>query len=458
MKNLLVILLLGLSATGLLAGPSHEADSLLRVLKTATTDTGRSGRIYVLTRLANEYLNASLDTALMYSTQAYKQAKKIRYADGLSRSANLIGTVYLRAGNFAKAQEYYLEKLKIEEQRNEPEMLAIALMNIAGAHQKAGNYDKAAAYTLQCDSIIDAHRIGHLKLYTLLNLGDIYEKWGKLPDAQRYTEKTYALALKQNDLNFEGAALNNLGNIYMKSGDPEQAIRHYAAALPFLEASGDQDFLAESTIGLAKAYRMLGRPDSALWYGKRSYAISKANGYLNKQLNAGLLLTGMFKDRNDIRQAFQFQEEALALNDSIFSKEKIAHSQFLSMEEDLRQRDIAEKKAEAEHERIMKLQFLSIGLALPILFFITLYLSNRKVKPKYIEFLGVVSLLLTFEYIMLLIHPLVGKITHHLPFYQLLIFAAIASILTPAHHRIEHWLLKLLTRKEKMSVLKIRIQ
>ena len=434
------------------------ADSLHVLLQHAPADTGKTGRVYILTRLAREYMNTNLDTALLLSNEAFKLAKKSKDNDGLSRAANLIGTVYLRAGNYSKALEFYILKLKIEEKRNNPEMLAIALMNIAGVHQKQGNFDKAIFYTFQCDSIIDANQLDHLKLITLLNLGDMFEKSGQLDKALDYTQKAYALAVKKQDADIRGSALNNLGNIYSKQGNPVLAIRHYTDAIPFLEQAGSYGFVAESELGLARQYLLVARHDSAMFYGKRSYDLSKQYGFLNKQFDAGIFLTKLYKQNHDLRQAFVYQEDALALNDSLFSKEKIARTQFLTMEEELRQKEIAEKKAEEEHARVQKLQYLTIALALPALFFITLYLSNRKIKPKFIEFLGIVSLLLTFEFIMLLLHPQIVRITNHLPLYQLLIFAVIASILTPAHHRIEQWLLKLLTHKEKLSVLNIRIQ
>jgi tetratricopeptide (TPR) repeat protein len=453
------LLILGMLCLVSVARAQHRAaDSLRNLLSQARTDTGYAGRVYLLTCLAEQYLNNSLDTALLYSGQAYKLAKKTDDPDGLSRAANIIGTVYLKAGNYSKALEYYIQKLKVDEKWNSKEMLAIALMNIAVVHTKEGNYEKAIAYTFQCDSIIETYKLARWKIYTLFNLGDMYEKSGKLDAALSYTQKAYALALKESNIDFQAAAFNNLGNIYARIGITELAIQNYKFALPLLEQVGDYAFQAESAIGLARQYQLLMRNDSALKYGLLSYEISRQQGFLNRQLEAGLFLTQLYKLKKDIQSAFNYQEEALALNDSIFSKEKIARSQFLSMEEDLRQKDLAEKRAEAEKARIVQLQFLTIGLVLPILFFITLYLSNRKIKPRYIEFLGLVSLLLTFEYIMLLIHPLVARITHHLPFYQLLIFAAIASILTPAHHRIEQWLLKLLARKEKLSVFKIRIQ
>jgi hypothetical protein len=58
-----------------------------------------------------------------------------------------------------------------------------------------------------------------------------------------------------------------------------------------------------------------------------------------------------------------------------------------------------------------------------------------------IRALGVLSLLFLFEYLTLLLHPRVASFTHHTPIYEILIFVAVAAILIPIHHRLEHWLI-----------------
>jgi hypothetical protein len=65
-----------------------------------------------------------------------------------------------------------------------------------------------------------------------------------------------------------------------------------------------------------------------------------------------------------------------------------------------------------------------------------------------IRLLGVLSLLFFFEYLTLLLHPTVAALTHHTPIYEILIFVAIAAVLIPAHHKLEHWVIhKLLLRR-----------
>lgn len=433
----------------------HTIDSLHLVLMTTEADTTRAD---ILCQLGQEYELFSPDTAIQYAQQAYRLSSNIKYKDGIARAANGIGSVYRLIGNYPKALEYFIYKLKIEEQRNNPKKMAITLMNIAGLYHMQKDETMALAYQTKADSIIDAAKIDYLKIYSLINLGDMFEKSGKLQQALLKTQNAYELSVKASDMNLSGVALNNLGNIYAHRGDTLTAIEQYKKALPYLLETQNEDIMAEATLGLAKQYILLSQKDSATRYALKSHQLAAKNGFLTRQLDAAVFLKELFKDKGDLKNAFTYQEEILTLKDSIFSKERISRLEAMTLEESLRQKEIAEKKMEEEHERQVKLQYLSIGIFLPILFFITVFLSNRKIKPKIIEFLGVVSLLLSFEYIMLLLHPLIVKITHHEPFYQLLIFAAIASVLTPAHHRIEEWLLEKLTLKEKISLFNFRIQ
>ncbi len=66
---------------------------------------------------------------------------------------------------------------------------------------------------------------------------------------------------------------------------------------------------------------------------------------------------------------------------------------------------------------------------------------------RYVRFMGIISLLILFEFLTLLLHPVVADFTHHNPVYELLIFVCIASLLIPAHHSLEHWMIAKLTNR-----------
>ena len=67
-----------------------------------------------------------------------------------------------------------------------------------------------------------------------------------------------------------------------------------------------------------------------------------------------------------------------------------------------------------------------------------------------IEFLGVVALLIVFEFINLLLHPFLEGITHHSPVLMLLALVCIAALLAPLHHKTENWATHKLVEKNKL--------
>lgn len=59
----------------------------------------------------------------------------------------------------------------------------------------------------------------------------------------------------------------------------------------------------------------------------------------------------------------------------------------------------------------------------------------------------VVALLIVFEFLNLLLHPVIGSITHHSPVFMLIALVCIAALLIPLHHKLEHWAKKMLVEK-----------
>ena len=122
----------------------------------------------------------------------------------------------------------------------------------------------------------------------------------------------------------------------------------------------------------------------------------------------------------------------------------------MTFEEDLRQQEVAAEKVKEEQQRKQNIQYAL--LALGILSFIILFLalSRRHItNTKVIQFLGVVVLLVVFEFLNLLLHPFLERITHHNPILMLLALVCIAALLVPLHHKLEKWATHKLVEKNK---------
>ena len=71
------------------------------------------------------------------------------------------------------------------------------------------------------------------------------------------------------------------------------------------------------------------------------------------------------------------------------------------------------------------------------------------INSKLIEFFGIIALLIVFEFLNLLLHPFLERITHHSPVLMLLALVCIAALLVPLHHKLEKWATHKLVEKNK---------
>lgn len=442
MKYITLSLFLLFSALNCLA-QNKAIDSLYKDLSQRKADTSQAITLY---KLSYQYLDYKPDSAMLLARQSYALSKKHRFLKGESKSLSMVASAYHALHNYPKAIETYIEQIKIEEKRQEPESIGNAYLSIALVYNSEREFKKALSYALKAESLAIEKKLSALLLYAKLNIGDIYEKDNQLGLAMIYANKAYELSVIQKKDELTGVALTNLGNVYFKQMSPEKASSYYKRSIPFLQAAEDYNNLSECYIGLAKVNKRIGRTDSAIFYAKLAYNLASENEFMAKSIDASRLLVTFYKSQAKIDSAFSYQEVMVKLTDSIDNKERAKQVQSITIAEDIRQREIIETREKEAEERKQKLQLLAIGVLIPIFFFISVFLSRRKVNKRVIEFSGVISLLMFFEYLTLFIHPFVAEKSHHSPIIEIVVFVIIASLLTPAHHKIEHWLINRLSK------------
>ncbi len=74
---------------------------------------------------------------------------------------------------------------------------------------------------------------------------------------------------------------------------------------------------------------------------------------------------------------------------------------------------------------------------------------NNEKNNNHLSFFVVIALLIVFEFLNLLLHPFLERITHHSPVLMLLALVCIAALLVPLHHRVEKWATNKLVEKNK---------
>ena len=434
----------------------NKADSLTVLLAKEKID---SNKVTLLWNLANACGTYNPDTALFLSQKALYLAQKIKFTEGESMSLGIIANTFIKIGNYPRALEFYIQKLKLEEKRENSRNQAIVTSNIGVVYGYQEEYRNALNCFFKADSIFNANNITDFQYYIALNIGDIYNSLNINDSAFLYYKRSHDLGERMKDGDFIGTSMVGLGHSYLKQGNDSLALQNYHGALPYLYAANDEERVCEAAIGLAKMYDKLNLADSAEYYARETLRLAENDGFLSWNLEASNFLNTHFKKAGQTDSALAYMEKAQALKDSINSKERIRASQELSSNEHFRQVQLAEARQRAKEEREKQLQFLFIGIFIPGLFLFTLFLSRIRVHVRLIKLMGVLSLLILFEYLTLLLHPYVLEFTHHTPVFEIMIFVSIAAVLIPTHHRIEHWLIEKLTqRRNKYTEGQFRIK
>jgi tetratricopeptide (TPR) repeat protein len=422
----------------------NEVDSLYQALSTHIND---SVRVKVLRNLSFYVYKHNPDSALKLSYQGLKLAKKIEYKVGISNCFEMLGLILTKTGNYTTALKYYIENLKIEEQLNSFEGIASVRNNIGIAYVYLEDYSSALSSFKKADSLVIHNNLTDLRFSVELNTGDVYEKLYKYDSAFLYYNQAMNVAIQtKNNYNMAKAKLA-IANVYLKTNQYELALANYSSANASFLIEKDEDLMSEANIGLAKVYLKKQQNDSVLHYAWKTLKTAKEDKFLSRELDVSIFLSDFFAANKQADSAFYYLKVSNQLKDSLIGVEKLKVAQKIALDENVRQAEMVEKMLEEKETKRQQIQHILIGMIIPMLFFLTVLLSRIRIKVKVVRFLGIISLLFLFEYLTLILHPIVAEITHHSPLLEVLIFVAIASFLIPAHHKIEHWMIELLVNR-----------
>jgi len=410
-------------------------DSLKKELLSAKDDSSRANILY---ELSYSYRGFDYDSSLHYAMLSLQQSAK-KYPKGQMRAYAAAGVALRYSGNYTTAIEFFLKGLQLAEKYKLPEEVFLCYHGLSTATKDMGDYKQAMEYGKKAMEYEAYSRTG--KMAVSGNFGDLYERMNKMDSALYYANNSYEEAMKQPEPSYYGKAftLETLGNIEEKLGNHELAIAYLTLSVKNAMAGNVKRELAEACTSLSKIYFRINRPDSAYHYA--AFVISNDPGSFYKLgiVNASDLLEQYFEGKGVLDSALFYYKLSASTREKILSEEKIRQVQNLQFNEKVRQQEIAATRAKEKEERAHDLQLISIALFITLFIASVIVLRHSKISPRWVEFLGILALLLLFEFIILLLHPFIMSITGHQPIFTLLVLVCIAAILIPSHHRAEKW-------------------
>src|SRR5687767_2485950 len=261
----------------------NKVDSLQKLLQAEKTDTGRVKLMWQMARDMGRY---NPDSSILTAQQALHLAKDIKYVEGQSRSLGILANSLAKIGNYPKALELNLEKLKLEEKGENPTNLSSVLMNIGIIYVFQDEYRKALEYYAKADSVMNQFNVDTFRFSIMLNIGDAYDRLNISDSAYVHFNKSYELAKQSGNANRIGLSLTGLGHSFRKLGSQEKALSNYREAIQYLKKANNDETLSEAALGLAQLFDQMKRRDSAAYYARLSWFAAEEEGFLTKELKA----------------------------------------------------------------------------------------------------------------------------------------------------------------------------
>lgn len=426
---------------------NYSTDSLKALLQNTKADTVKVSAMH---NLSYNYIYSNADSSMYYAQKALHLAKTTHYLRGEIRALNDIGNTLTNSGNYIGSLEVFVEALQKAEELGDVTLESATLGNIGETYANQGDYRQAIIYARRGLQIDLAQNDSLYLVYDYLNLGDYYVKNSQADSALIFENKAYELNMLVKNDDLMSGILSSLGDIQARMGNDDIALPYFRKAIASCKANGNTTDLSRTLISMAEVFSRAGKKDSAISYLKTAYARAREASFQDGMLKASSRLASLYETVNN-DSTLKYLKLSVAIKDSGFSLEKIKQVQSLTFAEQLRQQELEELKLKQSEDRRHNLQLIGIAAFIPLFFGGVALLRKRTVKESTIKFMGLLGLLLLFEFISILIHPYITRLSNHAPVYMLIMLVIIASILVPAHHRMEEWVKEKFAHKPKRA-------
>ncbi len=430
----------------------NKSDSLKNVLA-ATTNPIERFDLY--SKIGEEYFssgNNNLDSASCL--KMLQIAQQLNNDSLLAISYNFVGNLFLfNTGDYSKALEFFFKGIPLAQKTNDKRRLSSLYIDISIVYENLGNPAEQIKYIRKAELALPGKN-SSMYNYMVRQVQYNYSRYFlfiKRPDsAMHYTQALNETNLRLRSFLYETYAQMLLGGVHEQLADNDLAGFH------FKRANAQSDSMQYSYVKfiIKPAYiNFLLKDNKILIAKEQAHQLlitgKQLNNYDFKQAAAGFLRS-VYDSLRQTDSAYYYARLEFAFRDSVFSKEKTNKIQSLAFSEQFR---ISEEDAKNKQEaglRKQNIQFALIALGIITFIIFFLLLSRRFItNAKVIEFFGIIALLIVFEFLNLLLHPFLERITHHSPVLMLLALVCIAALLVPLHHKLEKWATHKLVEKNK---------
>jgi len=239
-------------------------DSLKKALQShPKADTNR---VKILNDLAFSYYNDNnWDAVKIYSEEAIKLSRQLKYLRGEGYAYRRLSTVYMQDNANPLTLEYLNKAYKIFKLSNDELNCARIVTNMGIYYHDLKDYKLSMAYFTQALQFARKLNRANLGIVLLNNIGDVNERTGEIGKAHASYSEALAIALKIKDADYLPFCYTNLASVFLKEKKYKTALEYCSKVIATQKAKGNIEAkdLAEIYLTQARIYFSLKNYDKA---------------------------------------------------------------------------------------------------------------------------------------------------------------------------------------------------
>jgi signal transduction histidine kinase len=361
---------------------AQQTDSLIRTIERTNND---SLKAELYSRLAEQSQRKSFQQSVAYAQQAVGYARQGGHQKQMIGMMYQLAFAYMSIGNAAASIDVLQQILPLT-QNESIDLHGTALAFISMSYAKLNDYPNALnamrkALALESQLATKRQSLSQQSyLASRMNMADIFARSNQIDSALYYGNMAYnrlkSVQLEAHSLHFAWNIPWIYGDAHRKANHNNTAKELYREALQQAQTQRYQTAVNDIKLSLAYLFDQTNQPDSSRIYAQEALAGFEKSADYPQLAEAGLLLYGLYKTKNNQPKALRYFEIGMAARDSVLNRERVMQVQYLTDKQERQQREIEIEQEKTQARQ--RLYALLVGLGLLGLIAGLLYANNRQ--------------------------------------------------------------------------------
>lgn len=297
---------------------AQTRDSVLYQLLTIENDTERVNAIYTN---GFNLRNTDPELAYQYAVQCEQQALKTASPKHIAKSYNLLGVLFYKKGNYARALHYQKNALHLNQQAGNTQGIAINQVNLGNIYTDLKEQELAEHFYLEALHTYNTLNNTLQMTRCLINIGVLKHEEGQLIASGNQFREALNYAGKLGDYDLMATCNNNIGAVLLDMNKADSALIYLEEGMKLRTLIDNELELADSYLNMAKAYLQLNNFSQTDNYLNLAEAVCKHYQYAEALVELYRTRSEYFEKQQNFEQALTWNKRYHAYKDSLLSIE-----------------------------------------------------------------------------------------------------------------------------------------